>query len=55
MTWEARIYHGLRPDDRAALFFKLHHAVADGVGVNAIFAAMTDAARAAADAPPAAA
>ena len=48
MTWEARIYHGLRPDDRAALFFKLHHA-------KAIFAAMTDAARAADDAPPAAA
>jgi WS/DGAT/MGAT family acyltransferase len=39
--WEARLYEGLI-DDRAALFFKLHHAVADGVGANAIFAAMTD-------------
>jgi WS/DGAT/MGAT family acyltransferase len=39
--WEARLYEGLS-DDRAALFFKLHHAVADGVGGNAIFAAMTD-------------
>jgi diacylglycerol O-acyltransferase / wax synthase len=43
--WEARIFHGLGPTDRAALFFKLHHAVADGVGGNAIFAAMTDAER----------
>jgi WS/DGAT/MGAT family acyltransferase len=43
--WEARVYHGLAPDGRAALFFKLHHAVADGVGGNAIFAAMTDAER----------
>jgi WS/DGAT/MGAT family acyltransferase len=39
--WEARVYEGLA-DDRAAVFFKLHHAVADGVGGNAIFAAMTD-------------
>ena len=39
--WEARIYNGLA-GDRSALFFKLHHAVADGVGGNAIFAAMTD-------------
>jgi WS/DGAT/MGAT family acyltransferase len=39
--WEARLYQGLR-GERAALFFKLHHAVADGVGGNAIFAAMTD-------------
>lgn len=39
--WEARLYDGLA-GDRAALFFKLHHAVADGVGGNAIFAAMTD-------------
>ena len=39
--WEARVYQGLR-GDRAALFFKLHHAVADGVGGNAIFGAMTD-------------
>ena len=39
--WEARIYEGLA-DGRAALFFKLHHAVADGIGGNAIFAAMVD-------------
>jgi WS/DGAT/MGAT family acyltransferase len=43
--WEARIYSGLRPRNRAAMFFKLHHAVADGVGGNAIFAALTDAER----------
>lgn len=52
--WEARIYDGLE-DDRAAMFFKLHHAVADGVGGNAIFAAMTDWDRAGSadgDAPP---
>jgi diacylglycerol O-acyltransferase / wax synthase len=40
--WEARVYEGLAPSGQAALFFKLHHAVADGVGGNAIFAAMTD-------------
>jgi WS/DGAT/MGAT family acyltransferase len=34
-----------RPDDRAAIFFRLHHAMADGVGGNAILAAMTDADR----------
>ena len=39
--WEARVYEGLAGGG-AALFFKLHHAVADGVGGNAIFAAMTD-------------
>jgi len=39
--WEARLYDGVE-GDRAALFFKLHHAVADGIGGNAIFAAMTD-------------
>ena len=39
--WEARLYDGLA-DGASALFFKLHHAVADGVGGNAIFAAMTD-------------
>jgi WS/DGAT/MGAT family acyltransferase len=51
--WEARIYQGLNPGGRAALFFKLHHAVADGVGGNAIFAAMTDAERdIAGEAPP---
>ncbi|HEY2386513.1 MAG TPA: wax ester/triacylglycerol synthase family O-acyltransferase [Candidatus Binatia bacterium] len=52
--WEARIYEGLA-DGQAALFFKLHHAVADGVGANAIFAAMTDACRddaACVDVPP---
>jgi diacylglycerol O-acyltransferase / wax synthase len=40
--WEARVYDGVGPENGAALFFKLHHAVADGVGGNAIFAAMTD-------------
>ena len=49
--WEARLYDGLA-DGGAALFFKLHHAVADGVGGNAIFAALTDWER---DAPDAAA
>jgi WS/DGAT/MGAT family acyltransferase len=38
--WEARVYEQVAGG--AALFFKLHHAVADGVGANAIFAAMTD-------------
>jgi len=56
--WEARIYDGLEHvlggTVKAALFFKLHHAVADGVGGNAIFAAMTDWEREPADggAPP---
>ena len=36
--WEARLYEGLDSSKRAALFFKLHHALADGVGGNAIFA-----------------
>ena len=40
--WEARVYDGLGPDRQSALFFNLHHAVADGVGGKAIFAAMTD-------------
>jgi diacylglycerol O-acyltransferase len=40
--WEARVFEGVRGRAKAALFFKLHHAVADGVGGNAIFAAMTD-------------
>ena len=40
--WEARVYDHLGPQGEAALFFKLHHAVADGVGGNAIFGAMTD-------------
>lgn len=35
-----------RPDDRSAIFFRLHHAMADGIGGNAILAAMTDADRA---------
>jgi WS/DGAT/MGAT family acyltransferase len=35
-----------RPDGRAAIFFRLHHAMADGVGGNAILAAMTDSERA---------
>jgi diacylglycerol O-acyltransferase len=43
--WEARVYDGVGGGAQAALFFKLHHAVADGVGGNAIFAAMTDAER----------
>jgi WS/DGAT/MGAT family acyltransferase len=34
-----------RPDDRSAIFFRLHHAMADGVGGNAILAALTDADR----------
>lgn len=34
-----------RPGDRSALFFRLHHAMADGVGGNAILAALTDADR----------
>lgn len=49
--WEARIYDGLEPENRSALFFKLHHAVADGVGANAIFAALTDAEREGSDRP----
>jgi len=40
--WEARLYDGVGPEGQAALFFKLHHAFADGVGGNAIFAALTD-------------
>ena len=31
-----------RPDNRSAIFFRLHHAMADGVGGNAILAALTD-------------
>lgn len=50
--WEARIYDGLGADGHPALFFKLHHAVADGVGGNAIFAAMTDPERDPAEQPP---
>jgi len=40
--WEVRIFDGLRGKCKAGFFFKLHHAVADGVGGNAIFAALTD-------------
>ena len=40
--WEARLYDAVGPGGQAALFFKLHHAFADGVGGNAIFAALTD-------------
>ena len=36
----------------AAIFFRLHHAVADGVGGNAILAALTDAEREGAELPP---
>ena len=32
-------------DDRAGIFFRLHHSIADGVGANAILAALTDATR----------
>jgi WS/DGAT/MGAT family acyltransferase len=34
-----------RPGDTSAIFFKLHHAVADGVGGNTILAHLTDASR----------
>jgi diacylglycerol O-acyltransferase len=34
-----------RPGGRSAIFFRLHHAMADGVGGNAILAALTDADR----------
>jgi diacylglycerol O-acyltransferase len=33
------------PDEKAGLFFRLHHSIADGVGGNAILAAFTDATR----------
>jgi diacylglycerol O-acyltransferase len=41
-----------RPAAGAALFFRLHHAMADGVGGNTILAALTDAARAGEPLPP---
>jgi WS/DGAT/MGAT family acyltransferase len=41
-----------RPGAGAAIFFRLHHAVADGVGGNAILAALTDAERAGEPLPP---
>lgn len=40
------------PDDRAGLFFRLHHSIADGVGANAILAAVTDATREGEPRPP---
>jgi diacylglycerol O-acyltransferase len=40
--WEAYVYDDIGPEHRSALFFKLHHAVADGIGGNAIFASLTD-------------
>jgi WS/DGAT/MGAT family acyltransferase len=42
-----------RPEGRAAVFFRLHHAVADGVGGNTILAALTDATREGEPLPPA--
>ncbi len=39
--WELIEFDG--PGEGAALFFRLHHGVADGVGGNAILAALTDA------------
>jgi WS/DGAT/MGAT family acyltransferase len=41
-----------RREAGAAIFFRLHHAVADGVGGNAILAALTDAAREGEPLPP---
>jgi WS/DGAT/MGAT family acyltransferase len=41
-----------RPDGGAAVFMRLHHAMADGVGGNAILAALTDADRAGEPLPP---
>jgi WS/DGAT/MGAT family acyltransferase len=41
-----------RPEGGAAVFFRLHHAVADGVGGNAILAALTDAVREGEPLPP---
>ena len=38
--WEMIEFDG--PGDGAAIFFRLHHGVADGVGGNAILAALTD-------------
>jgi WS/DGAT/MGAT family acyltransferase len=40
------------PEGGAAVFFRLHHAVADGVGGNTILAALTDAAREGEPLPP---
>jgi WS/DGAT/MGAT family acyltransferase len=42
--WEAYLIEGLE-DDRAAIFFKVHHSVMDGVGSGAAFEALTQAHR----------
>jgi WS/DGAT/MGAT family acyltransferase len=42
-----------RPGNASAIFFKLHHAMADGVGGNTILAHLTDASREAGPLPPA--
>ncbi len=47
--WELIEFDG--PGAGAAIFFRLHHGVADGVGGNAILAALTDGAREDAPAP----
>src|SRR5512143_3311348 len=47
--WELIEFDG--PGKGAAIFFRLHHGVADGVGGNAILAALTDGAREEAPAP----
>lgn len=41
-----------RPDGRSALFCRLHHSIADGVGANAVLAALTDADREGEPLPP---
>ncbi|MCP3985152.1 MAG: DUF1298 domain-containing protein [bacterium] len=41
-----------RPDGRSALFCRLHHSIADGVGANAVLGALTDAERDAEPGPP---
>jgi WS/DGAT/MGAT family acyltransferase len=41
-----------RPEGRSALFCRLHHSIADGVGANAVLGALTDAERDAEPAPP---
>jgi WS/DGAT/MGAT family acyltransferase len=41
-----------RPEGGAAVFFRLHHAVADGVGGNTVLAALTDASREGEPMPP---
>jgi len=41
-----------RPEGRSALFCRLHHSIADGVGANAVLGALTDADRDGAPLPP---